>query len=106
MPEEFFQKALHSFKGLLILVEKASFSKEFLSEFHRGRGGYWFYYSIWLGFSFPDDRICQGEMICIGGVSVSKQSCSRLGAARDSLVPGVHRSKKMQEYMGRKTLLA
>ena len=24
---------------------------------------YWFYYSIWLGFSFPPDRICQVEMI-------------------------------------------
>jgi len=34
---------------------------------------YWFYYSIWLGFSFPPDRICQVEMICIGGVPVSKR---------------------------------
>ena len=33
---------------------------------------YWFYYSIWLGFSFPD-RICQLEMICIGGVPVSNR---------------------------------
>jgi hypothetical protein len=34
---------------------------------------YWFYYSVWLGFSFPPDRICQVEMICIGGVPVSKR---------------------------------
>jgi len=33
----------------------------------------WFYYSIWLGVSFPSDRICQLEMICIGGVPVSKR---------------------------------
>jgi len=34
---------------------------------------YWFYYSIWLGFSFASVRICQVEMICIGGVPVSKR---------------------------------
>jgi len=34
---------------------------------------YWIYYSIWLGFSFPPDRICQVEMICIGGVPLSKR---------------------------------
>ena len=34
---------------------------------------YWFYYSIWLGFSFAPDRICQVEMICSGGVPVSKR---------------------------------
>ena len=34
---------------------------------------YWFYYSIWLGFLFPTDRIRQMEMICIGGVPVSKK---------------------------------
>ena len=31
------------------------------------------YYSIWLGFSFQFDRICHMEMICIGGVPVSKR---------------------------------
>jgi len=34
---------------------------------------YWFDYSIWLGFSFRVDRICQIEMICIVGVPVSKR---------------------------------
>ena len=34
---------------------------------------YWLYYSVWLGFSFPPDRICQVQMICIGGVPVSKR---------------------------------
>ena len=34
---------------------------------------YWFHYWIWLGFSFPPHRICQVEMICIGGVPVSKR---------------------------------
>jgi len=38
MPEEFFQKALHV-KGLLVLVEKASFSKEFRLEFYSGGEG-------------------------------------------------------------------
>jgi len=33
----------------------------------------WFYDSIWLGFSFPSDRICQEEIVCIGGVPVSKR---------------------------------
>jgi len=34
---------------------------------------YRFYYSFWLGFPFPPDGICQVEMICIGGVPVSKR---------------------------------
>jgi len=34
---------------------------------------YWFYCSLLLGFSFPPDRICQVEMVCIGGVPVSKR---------------------------------
>ena len=34
---------------------------------------YWVYYSTQLCFSFPPDRICQVEMICIGGVPVSKR---------------------------------
>ena len=32
-------KRLYTFKGLLVLVEKASFSKTFRSEFHSGREG-------------------------------------------------------------------
>ena len=32
-------KRLYTLKGLLVLVEKASFSKEFRSEFHSGGGG-------------------------------------------------------------------
>jgi len=39
MPEEFFQR-LYTFKELLVLVEEASFSKEFRSKFHSGGGGY------------------------------------------------------------------
>jgi len=37
-PKNSFKK-LYTLKGLLVLVEKASFSKEFLSEFHSGGGG-------------------------------------------------------------------
>jgi len=33
-------KRLYNLKGLLVLVGKASFSKEFRSEFHSGGGGY------------------------------------------------------------------
>jgi len=40
----------------------------------------WFYHSIWLGFSFPPDRICQVEMICIGGVPVSKRQFGGAGS--------------------------
>jgi len=32
-------KRLYTLKGLLVLVEKASFSEEFRSEFHSGGGG-------------------------------------------------------------------
>jgi len=31
---------------------------------------YWVYYSTQLCFGFPPDRICQVEIICIGGVPV------------------------------------
>jgi len=34
---------------------------------------YWVYYSTQLCFWFPPDRICQVEMICIGGVPVLKR---------------------------------
>ena len=34
---------------------------------------YWVYYSTQLAFGFPPDRICQVEMICIGGVPVLKR---------------------------------
>jgi len=34
---------------------------------------HWVYYSTQLSFGFPPDRICQVEMICIGGVPVSKR---------------------------------
>jgi len=37
MPEEFFKKALHS-QGVAGFGRKASFSKEFRSEFHSGGG--------------------------------------------------------------------
>jgi len=33
----------------------------------------WIYYSTQLSFGFPPDRICQVEMICIGGVPVLKR---------------------------------
>jgi len=34
---------------------------------------YWVYYSTQLIFGFPPDRICQVEMICVGGVPVLKR---------------------------------
>jgi len=37
-------KRLYTLKGLLVLVEKASFLKEFRSEFHSGGGGYTLFY--------------------------------------------------------------
>jgi len=38
---------------------------------------YWIYYSTQLCFGFPPDRICQMEMICIGGVPVLKKAFRR-----------------------------
>jgi len=38
---------------------------------------YWVYYLTHLYFEFPDDRICQSEMICIGGVPVLKRHFGR-----------------------------
>jgi len=49
---------------------------------------YWFYYSIWLGFSFPTDRICQLEMICTGGVPVSRR---HFGGAGPQIFYMIHR---------------
>jgi len=34
---------------------------------------YWVYYSTQLCCGFPPDRICQAEMICVGGVPVLKR---------------------------------
>ena len=33
---------------------------------------YWFYYSIWLGFSFPPDQYDRAELFCTTVVPVSK----------------------------------
>ena len=38
---------------------------------------YWVYYSIQLSFGFQPDRICQAEMICIGGVPVFEKAFRR-----------------------------
>jgi len=54
---------------------------------------YWFYYSIWLGFSFPPDRICQVEMICIGGEPVSKR---HFGGAGPSIFHMIHRGGRRE----------
>ena len=40
---------------------------------------YWVYYSTQLVFGFEHDRICQFEMICIGGVPVLKRHFGRAG---------------------------
>jgi len=49
---------------------------------------YWFYYSFWLGLSFPPDGISQVEMLCIGGVPVSKR---HFGGAGPSMFYMIHR---------------
>jgi len=41
---------------------------------------YWVYYSTLLCFGFPPDRICQAEMICIGGVPVLKRHFGGAGS--------------------------
>jgi len=49
---------------------------------------YWVYYSIQLVFGFPPDRICQVEMICIGGVPVLKR---HFGGAGPQIFYMIHR---------------
>ena len=62
-------KRLYSLKGLLVLVEKASFSNEFQLEFHSGAGGYTFYRSEGMSQHFyiwRDKQTNQGScQICI-----------------------------------------
>jgi len=40
---------------------------------------YWVYYSTQFSFGFPPDKICQVEMICIGGVPVLKRQFGGAG---------------------------
>ena len=63
----------------VLLIVQYRFLKSFSGDFYSPESDpphkimrYWFYYSIWLDFSFQSDRICHIEMICIGGVPVSK----------------------------------
>jgi len=55
---------------------------------------YWFYYSIWLGFSFRTDSICHLEMICIGGVPVSKR---HFGGAGPYIFYMIHRGGRQRK---------
>jgi len=71
---------VNRFAESILLIVQYRCLKSFSGNFHSPDSDpphkimrYWFYSSIWLGFSFPSDRICQFEMICIGGVPISKR---------------------------------
>jgi len=53
---------------------------------------YWIYYSTQLSFGFPPDRICQVEMICIGGVPVLKR---HFGGAGPQIFYMIHRGGRL-----------
>jgi len=64
----------------VLLIVQYRYSKSFSGNFYSPESDpvhkimhYWFYYSIRLGFSFLYDRICHKEMICTGGLEVSKR---------------------------------
>jgi len=71
---------VNRFAENVLLIVQYRYLKSFSGDFYSPESGlphkimrYWFHYSICLGSSFPPDRICQVEMICIGGVPVSKR---------------------------------
>ena len=53
---------------------------------------YWVYYWTQLCFGFPPDRICQVEMICIGGVPVLKR---HFGGAGPWIFYMIHRGGRV-----------
>jgi len=53
---------------------------------------YGVYYSAQLCFGFPSDRICQEEMICIGGVPVLKR---HFGGAGPQIFYMIHRGVRI-----------
>jgi len=71
---------VNRFAESVLLIVQYRYLKSFAGDFYSPKSDlphkilrYWFYDSIWLVFSFQSDRICQIEMICIGGVPVSKR---------------------------------
>ena len=71
---------VNRFAEIILLIIQYRYLKSCSGDFYSPESDpphrimrYWFYYSIWWSFSFPPDRICQVEMICIGGVPVSKR---------------------------------
>jgi len=57
---------------------------------------YWVYYSTQLVFGFPPDRICQVEMICIGGVPVLRR---HFGGAGPEMFFMIHRGGRVYIYI-------
>jgi len=64
----------------ILLIVQYKYSKSCSGDFNSQESDpphkimhYWIYYSTQLSFGVPPDRICQSEMICIGGVPVSKR---------------------------------
>ena len=67
---------VNTFRKSVLLIVQYKYLKSCSGDFYSPESDplhkimrYWFYYSIKV-FSFPHDRICQVEMICIGGVPV------------------------------------
>jgi len=77
---------VHRYVESVLLIVQYRYLKSFSWDFYSPESDpphkimrYWFCSSIWLGFSFPTHRICQVEMICIGGVPVSKRHLGGAG---------------------------
>jgi len=79
----------------ILLIVKYKYIKSYSWDFYSPESDpphkimrYWIYYSTQLCFGFPPDRICQVEMICIGGVPVLKR---HFGGAGPSIFYMIHR---------------
>ena len=63
----------------ILLIVQYKYLKSYSGDFYSPESDpphkimrYWFYYSIWLGFSFPQDHAGLVEMICTTVVPISK----------------------------------
>ena len=70
---------VNRFHESILLIVQYKYSKSCSGDFDSQESDpshkimrYWFYYSIWLGFSFPPDHAGLVEMICTTVVPVSK----------------------------------
>jgi len=63
---------VNRFPESVLLIVQYRYLKSFSGDFYSPESDrlhkimrFWFYYSIWFGFSFQSERICHPEMICV-----------------------------------------